>query len=95
MFTIDGEPGQLVTLTLAAGTATPGAGNDYTATVEVSSDGGKTWNPYTTGNVALAGTGGTLLVRVPMLDDSTNEPDETFTLTATTDRKSTRLNSSH
>jgi hypothetical protein len=83
VFTVGGILNQLVSLTLTAGTATPGAGNDYIASMEVSTNGGTTWTAYTTGNVALAGTGGTLLVRVPVLNDDIYESNETFTLTAT------------
>ena len=82
MFTVGGAAGQLVSLTLTAGTATAGAGNDFTASLDVSTDGGTSWVPYGTGTVALAGTGGTLLVRVPVLNDTTDEPSESFTLTA-------------
>ncbi|MDO9023682.1 Calx-beta domain-containing protein, partial [Zwartia sp.] len=79
-FSVQGAANQLVGLTLTAGTATAGA--DYTASMEYSTDGGKTWNTYTSGNVVLSAAG-TMLVRVPVLQDSINEPDETFTLTAT------------
>lgn len=80
VFTLGGEPGQLVSLNLAAGSA---AGNlDYQTKVEYSTD-GVTWTTYTGGNVPLNGLNGTLLVRVPIVNDSTQEPDETFTLTAT------------
>jgi hypothetical protein len=82
VFTVDGAPGQLVSLSLAAGTATPGS--DYTPSLEVSTNGGSSWVPYSAGTVALNGTGGTILVRVPILNDAINEPDETFTLRATT-----------
>ncbi len=83
VFTVDGVLGQQVTLSLGTGSAT--SGTDYTASMEVSTDGGKTWTSYSSGTVALNGTNGTLLVRVPVINDSpaVDEGDETFTLTAT------------
>ncbi|TFH71702.1 DUF4347 domain-containing protein, partial [Gammaproteobacteria bacterium LSUCC0112] len=81
VFTVDGTLGQSVTLALGTGTAT--AATDYTASMEVSTDGGQNWTSYTSGNVVLNGTNGTLLVRVPLINDDLFEGSETFTLTAT------------
>ncbi len=80
VFTVSGALNQLVSLNLAPGDA--GANVDFVSKLEYSPD-GTTWLPYTGGNVALTGTGGTLLVRVPIINDDTLEPDENFTLTAT------------
>jgi hypothetical protein len=84
-FKVEGAPGQLVSLALNPGTAEPGS--DYTSTIEYSGDGGKTWTLYTpqTGLVPLSQIDGTLLVRVPILNDlpPVDEPDETFQLIAT------------
>ncbi|MFM9111240.1 MAG: Ig-like domain-containing protein, partial [Prochlorococcaceae cyanobacterium] len=82
VFAISGGAGQLVGLALTPGTATPGAGNDYLASLEVSSNGGASWSPYLSGSVALNASGA-LLVRVPVLADTLSEPSETFTLIAT------------
>lgn len=78
---VSGQLGQMVTLSLETGSATAGA--DYTASMAYSIDGGGTWTAYTAA-VALNGAGGTLLVRVPVLQDTPNEPDETFVLKVTT-----------
>ncbi|WP_345530760.1 retention module-containing protein, partial [Viridibacterium curvum] len=67
-------------LTLANGTAT--AGSDYTSSMEVSTNGGTTWVSSSSGTLA-AGSTGPVLVRVPITSDNVDEPDETFTLTAT------------
>jgi VCBS repeat-containing protein len=78
---VSGQLGQMVTLSLETGTATAAA--DYTASMEFSTDGGGTWTAYSSA-VALNGAGGTLLVRVPVLQDTPNEPEETFVLKVTT-----------
>jgi VCBS repeat-containing protein len=78
---VSGQLGQVVTLSLETGTATAAA--DYTASMEYSTNGGTSWTAYSTA-VALNGAGGTLLVRVPVLQDTPNEPDETFVLKVTT-----------
>ncbi|MBI5897988.1 MAG: type I secretion C-terminal target domain-containing protein, partial [Rhodocyclales bacterium] len=71
-------------LALTAGTAT--AGSDYTATLEVSTDNGRTWTAAdpTNPSVTLAAGSTSVLVRNPILDDATNnEAAQTFTLSAT------------
>jgi VCBS repeat-containing protein len=78
---VSGQLGQMVTLSLETGSATATA--DYTASMEYSTNGGASWTAYSTA-VALNGAGGTLLVRVPVLQDTPNEPDETFVLKVTT-----------
>jgi hypothetical protein len=73
-----------VGLALTAGTAT--AGSDYTATLEVSTDNGKTWTAAdpTNPTATLAAGATSVLVRNPILDDATNnEAAQTFTLSAT------------
>jgi Ca2+-binding RTX toxin-like protein len=80
IYTLDGEPGQFVSLTLGNGSATPGA--DYVPALEVSAD-GVTWMPYTAGLVELTGSGGTLLVRVPVRNDRIFEGPESLPLTVT------------
>ena len=69
-----------VSLALNNGTAT--LGSDYTNALEVSTDGGTTWNPAT--SVTFAPNATSVLVRTPLVEDLANEPNETFTLTATT-----------
>ncbi|MCE1159810.1 MAG: hypothetical protein LWW74_01205, partial [Burkholderiales bacterium] len=68
-----------VNLSTTAGTAT--ATTDYTPTYEVSTDGGTTWTPATSATIAAGST--SVLVRVPTVQDTIDESDETFTLTAT------------
>ncbi len=84
VFTVDGAFGQDVSLSLAnGGSAASGADSNVTSTLEVSADNGNTWAAYSTGSVALNGNEGTLLVRVPILNDSTFKGSTTFTLSAT------------
>ena len=77
VFTVDGEPGQQVTLTLADGTA---GSADYGSGLEVF-DGTK-WVPYTSGAKVTLDANGELLVRTPVKQDTDFENSETFTLTA-------------
>ena len=74
-----------VNLALGGGNAT-GSGTDYgsatPSNLQVSTDGGLTWNNATTATIAAGST--SVLVRTPITDDSINEPAETFNLTATT-----------
>jgi Ca2+-binding RTX toxin-like protein len=73
-----------VALALSAGTAT--AGSDYTATLEVSTDNGRTWTAAdpTNPTVTLAAGSTSVLVRNPIIDDAVNnEAAQTYTLSAT------------
>lgn len=71
-------------LTLNDGTAT-GGGVDYGSTgtnnLQVSLDNGQTWVDATTVTIPAGAT--TVLVRTPVTNDATYEPNETFSLTAT------------
>jgi Ca2+-binding RTX toxin-like protein len=71
-------------LTLADGTAS-GAGVDYGSTgpdnLQVSLDNGQTWTNATSVTIPAGTTA--VLVRTPITNDGTYEPNETFTLTAT------------
>ena len=71
-------------LRLADGTAT-GGGVDYGSTgpdnLQVSLDNGQTWVNATSVTIPAGTTA--VLVRTPIQNDATYEPDETFTLTAT------------
>jgi hypothetical protein len=78
VFTVGGAADQWVDLSLAVGSASAAA--DYTASMQVSTNGGLTWTDYAPG-IRLNGSG-SMLVRVPVLQDAVNEPDETFGLTA-------------
>ena len=67
------------TLNTTDGTATSA---DYSASYEVSLDGGNSWSSSSTGTISAGNT--SLLVRVPTINDNlSNETPETFTLTAT------------
>ena len=69
-----------VSLGLTNGTATAPA--DYTTALEVSTDGGTTWTAATSATIPAGST--SVLVRTPVINDTIDENDETFTLTATT-----------
>ena len=69
-----------VSLALANGTAI--SGSDFTPALEVSTDGGTTWAPASSATFAAGAT--SVLVRAPIVNDTTAEPSENFTLTATT-----------
>ncbi|MBU3600726.1 DUF4347 domain-containing protein, partial [Polynucleobacter sp. 30F-ANTBAC] len=82
VFTVTGVPTAEVTLTLGVGT-TPAAtaGSDYTNSLEYSSDGGTTWTPYDPANPPdLSAGDGSLLVRVPILQDNALDGGERFKL---------------
>ena len=79
-FTLTGAPNQVITLALTDGTATS---SDYGSLLQYSVDGGSTWVTYTGGNITLSASSGTMLVRTPINQDTTNEPDETFSLKVT------------
>lgn len=87
VFTVTGTAGQTISLALANGTDAQGSGVDYgsataTTNLQYSLDGGTTWLNYsTTGAPTLTGT--TMLVRTPIIEDTTRDDGETFTLTAT------------
>ncbi len=68
-----------VSLATTAGSATAGA--DYSATLEVSTDGGTTWAAASSASIAAGAT--SVLVRAPIVGDTLDELDEGFTLTAT------------
>ncbi|HBM36406.1 MAG TPA: hypothetical protein DDZ71_08895, partial [Sulfuricurvum sp.] len=68
-----------VNLSLTNGTAV--SPQDYTTNLQVSTDGGTTWMSATSATIAAGST--SVLVRVPVVDDTLDENSETFTLTAT------------
>ncbi|MDO9023680.1 VCBS domain-containing protein, partial [Zwartia sp.] len=79
-FILTGYPNQPLTLELVSGTATTA---DYGTVIQYSIDSGLTWLTYTGGSISLSSTNGTMLVRTPINQDATNEPDETFALRVT------------
>ncbi|MGG6242578.1 VCBS domain-containing protein [Nodosilinea sp. AN01ver1] len=87
VFTVDGEADQLVSLTVAAGTATQGS--DFSPNLEYWN--GSAWVEYAGTPAAIPNTlpggaanpNGLLFVRTAILDDAAFEGAETFTLTAT------------
>jgi gliding motility-associated-like protein len=78
VFTVSGAPNQLVSLALANVTTAGLSGLQY------STDGGQTWNTYTSGTVALNGSG-KMLVRTSLTpeQEAASDNGETLTLTAT------------
>ena len=68
-----------VSLSTTAGTAT--AGTDYGTTLQVSTDGGTNWVNASSATIAAGAT--SVLVRAPITNDTLDEIDETFSLTAT------------
>jgi VCBS repeat-containing protein len=80
VFKVTGASGQLVKLELVSGTAT--VGTDTGSSLEYFD--GKNWQPYTPGSFVRIPEGSTtLLVRVPIVNDSVLEGKETFQLIAT------------
>ncbi|MEN9316884.1 MAG: hypothetical protein RIS35_3277, partial [Pseudomonadota bacterium] len=78
--------GGTLTLGLApSGTVAATEGTDYkVATFQYSLDGGTTWQNATEGAPFAVNTGdGTVLVKTDTFNDTVDEPNETFTLTAT------------
>jgi surface adhesion protein len=69
-----------VSLATVAGTAT--AGTDYSTTLQVSTDGGANWTNATSATFAAGAT--SVLVRSAITNDTLDEPNESFSLTATT-----------
>ncbi len=73
-----------VLLALAKGSAV-GGGIDFGTTgvgnLQISTDGGTTWNDATTATITAGTT--SVLVRTPITDDALSEAIESFTLTAT------------
>jgi large repetitive protein len=65
-------------LGLINGTAT--LGQDYTNSIQISTDGGLSWITASSGSIPAGNT--SVLVRVPVTDDTVFEGNETFTLTA-------------
>ena len=78
VFTVSGAAGQLATLNVSGGNATPGA--DFGPGLEVWN--GSAWVAYTGGTITLDASG-KALVRTPIIQDTTFEGAETFTLSAT------------
>ena len=76
----DAAEGSSVTLTLADGTAIDADYNE--AYFQYSTDGGTTWTDVS-GPISLAEGDTTLLVKTDTFDDSLDEANETFDLTAT------------
>jgi len=87
VFEVTGQPGQKVTLELIDGSATGGTGSptdgtvDYHTTLEYFD--GTQWQTYTPGDLVDVPAGGTLLIRVPIVNDDNYENSETFQLKAT------------
>ncbi|QQE65799.1 hypothetical protein GFS31_24890 [Leptolyngbya sp. BL0902] len=81
VFTITAEPGKQVTLALSDGTATSPA--DFGTALEYWN--GTAWVNYTAGTLITISASRTLLVRNPLVNDTTFEGPETFTLAATND----------
>ncbi|MDR4262207.1 hypothetical protein FO501_28370, partial [Bacillus pacificus] len=82
IFTVDvskAAAGSTLALQLNNGSAL--VGDDYAAAFEVSTDGGANWTAYSSALTLSAGVS-QVLVRATTLDDSINEPNETFTLKA-------------
>lgn len=76
VFTVTGVPTADVTLSLSDGTAL--AGTDYTNSLQYWS--GSAWTAYNSSTPPALGNDGKLLVRAPVLQDNSNEPDESLQL---------------
>lgn len=90
VFTVSGAANQQVSLALVNGTAamdTNGVpmfdgSEDYGPTIQYSTDNGATWSVYSSGAVALNGSGA-MLVRSAVINDTFYEGPQTFTLNVT------------
>lgn len=90
VFEVSGVPHEMVSLSLANGTAlidangTPlqDGSEDFGPTIQTSADNGSTWVTYTSGTVALSSSG-KLLVRTQVINDTADEGNQTFSLRAT------------
>ncbi|NQV69649.1 MAG: DUF4347 domain-containing protein [Pseudohongiella sp.] len=85
LFQVTGVASQKVSLSLGS-TASTGdtdasSGTDFLPNMQYYN--GSAWTTYSGGLVSIPSGGTTMLVRVPVLNDNADEPDETFTLTAT------------
>lgn len=69
-----------ITIQLSTQAISATAGEDYNSAIEVSTDGGKTWTESNTQTIAPGST--EVLVRVSTIDDSVDEPLESFSLQA-------------
>ncbi|VUZ23162.1 Uncharacterised protein, partial [uncultured Comamonas sp.] len=90
VFEVEATPGAEITLTVNDGSAKGGADGsttdgsvDYVTKVEVSTDGGQSWTTYNAGDKVTVPADGTVLVRVPVVDDDVSDSGETFTLEVT------------
>jgi VCBS repeat-containing protein len=84
VFTVTGGIGETVALELGAGSASGGGadfGTSSATQLEVSTDGGRTWTPYSAASTFPVD--GKLLARTSVKQDSVYEGTETFTLKAT------------
>jgi hypothetical protein len=81
VFKITGAPLQKANLRLGASGDSATSGADFQASMEVSVD-GLSWAPYASAQVSL-GAQGSLMVRIPLVQDVLLEKSETLTLTAT------------
>ena len=84
MFQVTGVASQKVSLTLGS-TASTGdtdasSSTDFLPNMQYYN--GSAWTTYSGGLVSIPSGGSTMLVRVPVLNDNSDELDETFTLTA-------------
>ncbi|TFH70252.1 hypothetical protein E3V39_15360, partial [Gammaproteobacteria bacterium LSUCC0112] len=79
VFTVSGRSGQVVTLSLDGGTATPDA--DFGPGMEISNGSG--WVPYSPGSQVALDASGRLLVRTAIKQDNLFEGTENFVLTVT------------
>ncbi len=77
VFTVKSNPGQVLDLSLSGGTATVSL--DYRKAYEFSSDNGKTWTTYASGQTIVSTT---TLVRFALINDSLIDNGETLVLTA-------------
>ena len=81
VFNVSGAANQLVELSLPAGGTATGGGTDYGSGLEYWDVSTSSWVTYSSGTVALDGSGD-LLVRTTIVDDTISDDGETFTLRA-------------
>ncbi|WXL25523.1 Ig-like domain-containing protein [Ectopseudomonas mendocina] len=82
VYTVSGTAGQSIELAVGA-TSTATVATDYQGTLQYSTDNGLNWNTYTTGTPVVTPAGGSVLVRLPLSNDSDLDGGETVVLEVT------------
>ena len=82
VFNVSGAANQLVELSLPGGGTATGGGTDYGSGLQYWEWSNSTWVSYTAGTTVALDSGGDLLVRTTITNDTVSDDGETFTLSA-------------